>query len=316
MRIAGGVLLCLVGCVGDSTTPADGGSDATTSDVVTTTDGGSDVVTTDAPNDAPKGPCNLGKPFNAPQAVTELNSTSDESGLRLSPDLLTAYFSSGRNGEEHLFSANRSSASAAFGNITQLAAVNQTGAFDSDPSVTADGLTLYFSSTRGGGPDVIDNLMTATRSSTTAPFGAPTFVSSIDVNGLSTTQPFVTADGSLVFYSAFGTGAAGNDIFAGTSKVTELSGANNDDYPTLTPDKLTIFFSSDRTGGQGSRDIWMATRTSATAAFGTPTVVTELNSAKIDDAAFVSADACTIWLSSDRATGNGRDFYVASRPVN
>jgi len=312
----GAVLVCFVGCVGDSSTPVDGGSDTSTNDVITV-ESGADVVTTDAPSDAPKGPCNLGKPFNPPQAVTELNSTSDESGLRLSPDLLTAYFSSSRNGEPHLFVANRANTGATFGNITQIPIVNQNGSGDSDPSVTGDGLTLYFWSTRSGGPDPINNVMKATRTSTTTSFGAPAFDTSIDKNGFSTAGPFVKEDGSQLFHTAFDNGSTGSDIYVAGSKVTELSSASYDEYPTLTPDGLTIFFSSTRSGSQGgSRDIWTATRTSPTAAFVTPTIVTELNSSKIDDPSFVSADGCTIWLSSDRATGNGRDFYVASRPVN
>ncbi|HEU0030667.1 MAG TPA: hypothetical protein VFQ53_08540 [Kofleriaceae bacterium] len=93
--------------------------------------------------------------------------------------------------------------------------------------------------------------------------------------------------------------------------VTELSSIANDDDPTLTGDLLEIYFASDRVVAN-SEDIYVATRPSASAAFGAPTLVAELSSAAFDSNVDVSADGLTITLTSNR-DGNF-DLYIATRP--
>jgi hypothetical protein len=92
--------VALIGCVGDSTS-TDGGTDATTNDVVVET--GMDAAAQDVAMEAAKeaGPaCNTSMPFGAPVLVPGVNTASNEISCSLSPDELDIYFGSdGPTGE-------------------------------------------------------------------------------------------------------------------------------------------------------------------------------------------------------------------------
>ncbi|HKP55657.1 MAG TPA: hypothetical protein VJV78_02990 [Polyangiales bacterium] len=87
--------------------------------------------------------------------------------------------------------------------------------------------------------------------------------------------------------------------------VAELSvpGARTDN-PTLSPDLLEIFFTSNREGEDES-DIWTARRTTRNEPFGTPERVSALNSADYEAGCSLDAAALTMWFSSDRPGGLG-----------
>lgn len=91
----------------------------------------------------------------------------------------------------------------------------------------------------------------------------------------------------------------------------ELNTASRDWLPTLSADKLTIYLSSTRSGGQGSFDIWAAHRTTINDGFSNPVPVAELNSSKTEFVGWLSPDNCRLYLSSDRA--GTYDIYVATR---
>src|SRR6185436_16425003 len=92
--------------------------------------------------------------------------------------------------------AARCDPSKPFGTPTKLANVNS-AADDVTPSVTADELQLWFSSTRAGGPGAADIYM-ATRTSPTADFGSPALVAGVNSAG-SETRPSLTADGLTIY---------------------------------------------------------------------------------------------------------------------
>src|SRR5208282_5292188 len=95
----------------------------------------------------------------------------------LTPDESTVYFSSNRLGAESLFMASKSGGST-FGEPTLISElVAPSAANDISPVVTADQLTIFFASNRSGNSDI----WMATRSSATAPFGAPVEVSVLNI---------------------------------------------------------------------------------------------------------------------------------------
>jgi hypothetical protein len=97
--------------------------------------------------------------------------------------------------------------------------------------------------------------------------------------------------------------------------VAELgaSGAD-DDKPTLTSDRLEIYFLSTRDGGPGSGDVWRADRADAGAPWNAPTVVAEVSSSAHEKSPAVSGDGLTLWVASDRAGGQGGlDIWVSTR---
>jgi hypothetical protein len=67
------------------------------------------------------------------------------------------------------------------------------------------------------------------------------------------------------------------DPWATPECVVEVSSAEHETGPAVSPDGLTLWVSSDRPGGKGGYDIWVSTRPSRTATWSTPTPVTELN---------------------------------------
>jgi len=95
--------------------------------------------------------------------------------------------------------------------------------------------------------------------------------------------------------------------------VPELSATGRADNPTLTGDLLEIYFTSDRTSGNG--DVWFARRSDPRAAFDAPSPVTEVNSDAFETSSAISADGLTLWFGSDRGGGSGTtDIWMSNRP--
>lgn len=67
--------------------------------------------------------------------------------------------------------------------------------------------------------------------------------------------------------------------------------------PTLSPDGLTLYFSSDR---RGNRDIYMARRPARGSPFGPPLPVEALNSAAVEDDPSISHDGLALCFTSQR----------------
>ena len=99
--------------------------------------------------------------------------------------------------------------------------------------------------------------------------------------------------------------------------VAELSSPTAlDELPVVTDDELTVYFGSDRPGGNGGLDIRVAHRTTTADGFGVPTLDATLSSASNDYPLWISADGCRFLLSSNRPGGvGGIDIYMATRPL-
>jgi hypothetical protein len=96
--------------------------------------------------------------------------------------------------------------------------------------------------------------------------------------------------------------------------VPHLTSSEDDENPSLTADLLEIYFTSDREGGAGDYDLYVARRASADDSFGEPENVTELSTESFESSPAVSADGLTLWFGSDREGGaGGNDVWVARR---
>ena len=84
--------------------------------------------------------------------------------------------------------------------------------------------------------------------------------------------------------------------------------------PELSGDELSLYFFSQRFGGAGDRDFYVATRTSTTDEFNIGSPLTSINSPRRDDWPWVSPDELTIYFSSQRASVND-DLWRATRTV-
>lgn len=105
------------------------------------------------------------------------------------------------------------------------------------------------------------------------------------------------------------------DLWGAPEQVLELADAAQESTLELSPDGLTLWFSSNRPGGPGNDDIWVTTRTVLGASWTTPVLVSELSSPGLDRGMTVFDDGRSIAFHSNRAGGAGiNDIYVATRP--
>lgn len=94
--------------------------------------------------------------------------------------------------------------------------------------------------------------------------------------------------------------------------VNSTAGDNN---PTLSPDELSLYFASDRPGGLGGTDIWVARRASPGAPWDSPVHLgAPVSSPSADGAPVLSADGHLLFIHSNRPGGSGaNDIWVARR---
>lgn len=140
--------------------------------------------------------------------------------------------------------------------------------------------------------------------------------------------PVVSADGlTLHYFSDRELGFGGNDIYSSTRASTadlfgtpinlgpSINTANNDRMGSISTDGLTLYFSSDRSGGVGDQDLYQATRASTADPFGNVTHFnTGLNTISDDSGSRISADGLTLYFHSERTGGQGSfDLYMTKR---
>lgn len=256
----------------------------------------------DAP--APAKRCTPDAPFQPRVPLGSLNTADSDEGGWLSPDELTIYFDSTRSGTLGLydiFMATRVSKDADFGNVTPVMGVNDAG-HQRNPSITADGLTMF--ALIGTAPNY--EVAMATRTSTSSSFGALTAIAGI--NSTANDEPnSILPDGRVLYFSSNRSGkykiyrVTHNGGTWGTPlevSGVNLNGNDNDSNGLISADELTLFFSSDRTGGVGSLDVWMATRRSTADGFSDPVNVQVLNTAGLDVVSWISTDGCVIYGAS------------------
>jgi hypothetical protein len=142
-------------------------------------------------------------PFGAPQPVAELNTSYADMGPAISADGLTMYLCSTRlNGREDLFVATRSNISLPFSTPVALDEIN-TPQDDAGPTITPDGLTLYYRYRYGvGGTGSLQEIWAAQRPDTNSPFGTPYLVPELNTAVSDSSAPDVTRDGMRIYFTA------------------------------------------------------------------------------------------------------------------
>jgi Tol biopolymer transport system component len=256
--------------------------------------------------------------FSTPVPVGGLATGANEFIGSLSPDELTIYPCGviGASTTNDIYVATRAHLMDDFGMPMTLKNVD-TDAFEEDPAISPDGLTLLFATNRDG----MFHIHAAARPAGLTDFGASAPLSGIQTSGANDGTPYVSVDGEeLWFVSDRAGGPGGYDVwraiksgagFANPKAIAEVSSPDADFYPVLSADKLTIYISSTRPGGQGDFDIWRAHRSTTSDDFGHPEAVRELNTDAEDFGAWLSPDGCRMYLRSDRNGTN--DVFVASR---
>jgi hypothetical protein len=259
--------------------------------------------------------CDPMAPFKPPMLLQGLQS---QSFARLSPDELTLYSWAGTDMHgTDLFMWTRMTRSAEFtpAPAELLTKVNSMSN-EVVPTVSGDGRTLVFASDR---ESMIYHLYMATRVSTSSDFDTPlplTAISSVDATKPEV-QSFLTTDGEeLWFVSNRDDGKGDDDIyraiktgsnFSNPKPVAALNSTMIDRRPTLSDDKLTIYFASDR-DTPGQLHLWTSHRNSVTDEFPEPKAVHEFDGTVAERPSWLSNNNCRLYLDS-----GGPGIYVARR---
>jgi len=209
---------------------------------------------------------------------------------------------------------------------------------DQHPSISKDGLSLYFVSNRPGGFGGNDIWVTQ-RATLDAPWGSPRNLGPAINTSSNDFAPNLPIDGHhLYMNSDRPSGCGGSDLYVawrrdkdddfGWNPPVNLGCTVNTIYdeagPTFFEDEATgvqsLYFTSfNRPGGLGDFDIYLSTRSNDDEPWGPGVDVVELNGPYRDTRTAIRRDGLEIFLASDsrgRIGGIGsQDLWVSTRPA-
>jgi hypothetical protein len=185
----------------------------------------------------------------------------------------------GGQGGFDIWVLKRATLEEAWGPPENLGPIVNSSSFESSPSISGDGLELYFDSGRPSQYGVGGRGLLVTRRTTrTSPWGPATALDA-PVNGsYGAGGPSVSSDGlELYFCSSRSGGLGGLDIYVSKRATRQdpwgspvnlgpaVNSTGHDQAPRLSPDGLLLLFQASRPGGFGSDDLWMARRANRSA---------------------------------------------------
>lgn len=259
--------------------------------------------------------------LSTPQKLSSLTGGGDDRDPWISPDGRTLYFTSNRNSTQQIFRATRMSPSDPFGPEEPLVNLNVSNKDQERAALTADERTLVLASNRNAGGKF--ELFITQRPDTMIDFGSPNqdHLAMLKVRNADNHDPFLSSDGRTLYFTQDMDGPAHPRIVFATRLDTnsdfgqpdELGGVNRGGVDTADPalalDDRVIVFSSNREGGQGSRDLWYATRLDAFREFSPPGPIPMVNTGEDEADPMLSADGCQLFFAS--TVENDFDLYVS-----
>jgi len=270
----------------------------------------------------------FGMPVNLGPTV---NSFDYEFDPCISTDGLMLFFNSyrpGGYGESDLWVATRKTTDEPWSEALNIGPIVNSSAREEAPSISADGLSLYFSSDRPGSSGGED-LWVATRETMDDNWGEPVNLGTIVNSSASEHAPSISSDDlSLLFAERYqgpfrpgGSGGgdmwvtrrpnSGADWGTPTNLGPIVNSSSVDEAPSISANGLALFFMSGRTGVYGRNDIWISKRETVDAPWAEPvnlgpTVNSSANEINPD----IATDGCTLYFSSDRPAGlGGHDIW-------
>jgi len=140
----------------------------------------------------------------------------------------------------------------------------------------------------------------------------------------------ITADGLSLYLSSDRPGGFGSyDLYVATRESTDddwgpavnlgptVNTPSFEGHGCISADGLTVYFCSNRPGGFGSYDLWVATRQTTEDDWGTPVNLgPTVNSSTYAMESSISPDGLTLWFESPRPGGlGGADVWMTTRPT-
>ena len=268
-------------------------------------------------------PTNLGPPVNG---------VGREISPSISPDGLELYWHSrGREADAtapgDIWGTARATTADAWGTPVNLGSTVNSSSADNNVSISADGLELYFTSDRPGGYGSND-IYVATRTTRESEWDEPVNLGSTINSATNDQGSSISTDGLELYFGSYNRAGGYGHLDIWVSKRTTrdepwgvpvpfpppLNSSYRDSHPDISDDGLALFFDSERPGGEGGRDIWMAVRSTKDEPWGTP-----FNLAATFNSSFAEAnpnfwvDGLELYFSSgDRPGGLGlQDIWQA-----
>ncbi len=221
-----------------------------------------------------------------------------------------------------------------FGEPTNLGPIVNSSASDGTPSISADGLELYFLSLRPGGLGAGDIWVT-TRATIEDPWGTPVNLGP-PVNSSSWELcPYISRDGLTLYFASLRPGGYGrDDLYVATraTKEDDWSNAVNlgpvvnssaHDFGTcLSADDLELYFHAwERPGGHGELDLWVTRRETINDDWGQPVNLgPTVNSSASEGYPSISTDGLTLFFSDHPVNATyrpggygGTDIWMTTR---
>ncbi|HEY5922090.1 MAG TPA: hypothetical protein VIV11_10490 [Kofleriaceae bacterium] len=259
-------------------------------------------------------------PFGMPTNITELSSpTALDDDPTLTADMLEIYFNSDRvggTGGADIWVSRRTSTTEAWSVPSPVAELNTT-VDESTPEISADGLTMWFSSRRPGGAGDYDVYIT-TRGNRADMWGAPVRHGELCTVSQET-GPHVALAGLYGMFSSLRGGgeydlwrttrAAEADPWLPPTVVTELSTAAYEGDPWTDESATLLWFA--RGPDSSTLDLFTASRASPVDAWTNVTKVSELATAATDADPWLSPDGRTLVFVSSR--DGTFDIFMATR---
>lgn len=216
--------------------------------------------------------------WSQPEDFSDLNSSAAEGAVSLAADGRTIYFATSRNttvsGDVDIWVATLNGTR--FENVHEVGAPVNTPGWESQPSISPDGRKLFFASNRPGkigseGKENVDIFVSHLLPD--GHWGEPINLGSKINTGRYDGSPYLAADGTTLYFSSDGRGGGGGlkilkSEWKGPSDTdwTEPgmlpapinSAGSNDFFISFSAATSSLYFASDRTGGYGAFDIWVA----------------------------------------------------------
>jgi hypothetical protein len=263
-----------------------------------------------------------------------INSSFFEGNPAISKDGLSLYFTSNRPGVggNDIWVAHRESLDSPWLPPLNLGSIN-TIFNEVGPALSRDEHYLFFVSNRPGGAGGAD-IWVSFRQHVHDDFGEFAWETPFNL-GSPINTPFTDTTPSYfeneelgrpqLFFSSNRTGGVGgldmymsefqaDRTFGPATLLPELSGPQNDAYPSVFRNGLEIFFASDRIG-VGGNDLWVSVRENVFDPWSAPVNLgPTVNSVSNDQAPAISSDGETLFFVSDRPGGyGGNDIYMTTR---
>ena len=262
-----------------------------------------------------------------------INSAAIDNSPEMSRDGLSLYFGStrpGGKGSTDIYVARRACTDAtdarcAWGAPENLGDSINTSRIDGGPHLSRDGHWLYLISDRPGGfgsndiwvsyrQDVHDDLAWGTPVNLGAPINTDSLEAGPNLRGNDFYFHRGPAVGNTdIYMSRIVAGAFTEPVrIDEVSSLAEKGQPFFDQRPSTRWDGREMILSSDRPGTLGSQDIWVSTRPSNAAPWGTPVNLgAPINSPALEQTPTISDDGTILLFSSNR--GGNSDLYIATR---